>query len=322
MKQVRHTIRILLISLSASPCHAVGWDLQSKTLPRPDGSAIHYYVERGDGEVQQSLLVIMQGSDCNSIARHPTIHEYAEAAPEHAVLLVEKYGITKELSPSVDVDRVDCPVEYLRNDNLEQRVLDYLAVIAVLRAEADWWMGELVILAGSSGVNVAEQVAALVPETQRLVIFGFGSRWLEDDILYGVRASLEAANLEDDARMLEFNSAISTLREIRENPTPNKFASGHSYWGWASLLRFDQLEALARVLVPVLAIQGLQDQNVSPKGAQELIKALHELGRANITYREYDDLDHGFRDSSGKSHKSRVVEDIRRWLQSPRAVNR
>lgn len=294
---------------------AAGFDLQAYRLQRPDGSDIHYYVDRRGGKEPQAILVIMQGSDCNSIARHPTIHEYANVAPGEAVLLVEKYGITSDLPLSGNDNRDDCPIDYQVRDTIEQRVLDYLLVISNLRSEADWWNGQLIILAGSAGTGVGEQVAALVPETRRLVIFGFGGRWQEDDMLYGIRISLGAAGLDENAQAREFEQIAGEIREMREDASPGKLASGHSHAAWASMLRFDQLAALRNVSIPVLAIQGSRDQNVSPEGARVLIKTLHDLGRENITYKEYEDLDHGFVDSGGMSRKSRVIEDIRRWLQ-------
>jgi pimeloyl-ACP methyl ester carboxylesterase len=293
---------------------AAGFDLESHTLRRPDGSDIHYYLDRRAGAEPQSILLIIQGSDCNSVARHPTLHEYADVAPGSAVLLVEKYGITRDLPPLADDNRPDCPAEYQQRDTIEQRVLDYTQVISALRKEAIWWDRRVVILAGSSGAGVGELVAALLQETERLVIFGFGARWLEDDMIDGMRASLASAGMPEEARAGAIEELVAGIRKMREDAALDKFASGHSHAAWASMLAFDQLAALRNVPVPVLAIQGGRDQNASPRGARDLIKSLRELGHTNITYVEYGDLDHGFRDEAGVSHRGRVIADIRDWL--------
>jgi pimeloyl-ACP methyl ester carboxylesterase len=264
---------------------------------------------------QQSILVIMQGSDCNSIALHPSIGEYAEVAPNHAVLFVEKYGITNDLSFAADDSRMDCPAAYLEYNTLAQRVLDHVQVIAELRRSASWWNGKLTILAGSAGTFAGEQVAALVPETERLVIFGFGSRRLETDVLSSIRASFDADGMPEAAREQELAEIAELFQEMLENPTPKKKASGHSYIWWASMFRFDELVALQQVPVPVLAIQGSRDQNVSPEGARALINELRELGHKNVEYEEYQGLDHGFIDGKGQSKKREVIADIQEWLR-------
>lgn len=82
-------------------------------LPRPDGSAIAYYLQRHDpARAANSLLVVAQGSDCNSVAHNRAIHRYLRhALPGADLLTVDKYGIEVSL-PYRDDDgseRADCP---------------------------------------------------------------------------------------------------------------------------------------------------------------------------------------------------------------------
>lgn len=308
---VAHWIGTATFLLASFQVHGAKWE--RLVLPRPDGSEIHYYVQNRESG-KQPVLLIMQGSDCNSIARHPTVHEYTQIAPGHAVLYVDKYGITDELPPIADENREDCPGDYLVHDRPQQRVLDYLRVIAELRRTQDWWNGDLVILAGSSGTVVGEQVAVLVPEVRSLVLLGLGSRWFLDDLTSGIEASLANAPGNEASKQAELQSVLAMFEQMRESPSNLKFASGHSHAYWASLMNFDQLNALRQVEVPVLAVQGARDENVSAAGAKAMVRELEAAGRSNISYREYEDLDHGFVDSKGVSHKGRVIEDIRRWL--------
>ena len=300
---------------STSSAHASDPEPESHVIRRLDGSNLNFYVERRGDVAQQSILVIMQGSDCNSIVRHPSIGDYTEVAPHHAVLFVEKYGITNDLLFSADDTRVECPAAYLKHTTLAQRVLDHVQVIAELRRSAPWWDGKLTILAGSAGTYAGELVAALVPETERLVIFGFGSRKLETDVFSSIRASFEAEGIPIAAREQQLTEIAELFQEMRENPTPNKTTSGHSYTWWASMFNFDQLVALQQVPVPVLAIQGSQDQSVSPEGARAMINELREQGYKNVEYREYQGLDHGFVDGKGRSKKREVIADIQEWLR-------
>ncbi|MGB5212392.1 MAG: prolyl oligopeptidase family serine peptidase [Anderseniella sp.] len=301
--------------LSGTTAHSAGLELSRHKIERADGSEIDYYVGRRGSRERQPVLVVMQGSDCRSILEHSTIEEYTEIAPNHAVLFVETYGVSGGITRTGGDDQVDCPDSYLRHNSLERRILDYVRVLAELRRNSPWWDGTLIILAGSAGTYVAERVAVLVPETDRLVIFGFGARKLESDVLFSIKASFDAGGLQPEKRDQQLAEVKKMFQEIVNNPTPNKNASGHSFKWWASMLEFDQLVALQDVQVPVLAIQGARDQNVSPDGARMLIRELQARGRTNVSYREYEDLDHGFVDSEGRSQKRRVISDIRQWLE-------
>lgn len=46
------------------------------------------------------------------------------------------------------------------------------------------------------------------------------------------------------------------------------------------------------------------------------MQRLKELEKNNIEYRRYEDLDHGLKDSDGKSLRKEVIRDINVWLRS------
>lgn len=82
------------------------------------------------------------------------------------------------------------------------------------------------------------------------------------------------------------------------------------------MLSIDQLDTLKKVKSPLLIIQGGMDISVSPQKTDELMQHLKELGKSNIEYRRYKELDHGFMDSDGQSQRKEVVNDMNIWLQS------
>ena len=70
--------RLLLAAAAALaaclPAHAQL--IEHGLLPRPDGSSIAYYLKQRDAaRAADSLLVVMQGSDCNSVAHNRAIRE-------------------------------------------------------------------------------------------------------------------------------------------------------------------------------------------------------------------------------------------------------
>lgn len=289
--------------------------LSQYTLTRFDGSDIRYYLGRRGITKPQPLLVIMQGSDCNSVVNNPRIKEIAAVAPTAAVLLVEKYAITADLPFSNQGTRSDCPDTYIKNNVPEQRVMDYARIVAALRiSAASWWNRKLIIVGGSEGAQIAEQVAAIIPETDCLIIFGFGGRRFEDDVLQSVRDEMKGAALDDKAAQEKVVAMQEMFKAALNDRSPNEIASGHSHAWWASMLIMDQSAMLRAVSVPVLAIQGGQDHSVSTAGARALMSPFRAGGRGNVEYIEYPGLDHAFADAEGTSHWDRVIRDISVWL--------
>lgn len=86
------------------------------------------------------------------------------------------------------------------------------------------------------------------------------------------------------------------------------------------MLSIDQLDRLKKVKSPLLIVQGGMDTSVSPQKTDELMQRLKDLGKNNIEYRRYEELDHGLKNSDGKSQRKEVVGDINMWLRSKLGV--
>ncbi len=82
------------------------------------------------------------------------------------------------------------------------------------------------------------------------------------------------------------------------------------------MLSLDQLDTLKKVKSPLLIIQGGRDTSVSPQKTDEMMQRLKDLGKSNIEYRRYEALDHGLKNSDGKSLRKEVVGDMNMWLKS------
>ena len=287
---------------------------ETLTLDRADGSTIEYHLDNRSSDSRQDLLLVLQGSDCNSVKTNPAIRDLAGIDTNSVTLTIEKYGLTPALPRGTD-DRQDCPADYLSNNTPQLRVMDALTVLAHLRQTASWWMGNLVILGGSSGALVAEQVAALTPETTHVVIFGFGSRWFEDDLIPSIKTSLEQTDLPPAQQNKILESVLAELETAKRSRSTDRYMSGHSHAYWADLASWDQLILLSRLRMPVLALHGGQDQSASPQGASDLITAAKKSG-LDVTFKVYENLDHGFRTPDGTSKLSEVVSDIQAWVQT------
>lgn len=283
-------------------------------LPRPDGSAIAYYLRQHDPDrAADSLLVVVQGSDCNSVAHNHAVRRYLRhVLPRADLLTVDKYGIDVSLPYRDDdgSDRADCPRAYLLHDNFDQRLRDYAAVIARLRQQGGY--RRVVAVGGSEGAVVANMLAARGGLVDASIAFNGGGRWFLDDVLHSIGTG--------DAPPAEKAQAIEGFRgfaqALAQAPSSDLVASNHGHDWWRQALALDQQALLERVRTPLLIVQGGADTSVSPDSVARMIDALKLAGRRNIDYRFYPGLDHGLREADGTPRMGEVAADMAAWLRA------
>ncbi|HDZ8855936.1 TPA: prolyl oligopeptidase family serine peptidase [Aeromonas dhakensis] len=301
------TVYLLLLFLT---CSTSAQEVMTRTASRDDGSPISYYLVQHTHDTD-TLLLILQGSDCNSVLNIDSIlSDYKNVWPEADILLVEKYGINRKLKYSTDPARKDCPAQYLEKDNPAQRVADIKVVLDIVRKDGQY--KTLILLGGSEGAVIANLVTADVDYIDATISFNGGGRWFIDDVSHSIAAehkNIEAARKDIDGFK---GFAVHVL-----NSKPFELdVSGHGYHWWQQMLSIDQLDTLKKVKSPLLIIQGGMDTSVSPQKTDEMMQRLKDLGKNNIEYRRYEALDHGLKDSDGQSQRKEVVSDMNLWLQS------
>lgn len=285
-------------------------DITTRTASRGDGSPISYYLVQYPHDTD-TLLLILQGSDCNSVLNIDSIlSDYKNVWPEADILLVEKYGINRKLKYSTDPARKDCPAQYLEKDSPAQRVADIKTVLDTVRKDGQY--KTFILLGGSEGAVIANLVTADIDYIDATIAFNGGGRWFIDDVSHSI-----AAKYNNPEETRKESDGFKGFAEHVLNSKPFELdVSGHGYHWWQQMLSIDQLDTLKKVNSPLLIIQGGIDTSVSPQKTDELLQRLKELGRSNIEYRRYEKLDHGFKDSDGKSQRKEVLTDMNIWLQS------
>ncbi|GKX64490.1 alpha/beta hydrolase family protein [Pragia fontium] len=283
----------------------------AELLNREDGSAITYYLERNStSDKSPVLLVIIQGSDCNSVSKNRLIKNQLKYVwPQADVLTVEKYGIDSTLVYSDSVEREDCPKQYMQRDNLEQRVTDIKQVMDVSRDKYHY--GSVIVLGGSEGAVVANILASKVDYIDATVSFSGGGRWFKDDVLHSMSVDTDNPSKvkEDAANFGEMVKYILSAKPFELE------MSNHGYGWWRSVLSVDQQVVLSSVTSPVLIIQGGKDTSVPPKKVSQMIEILQGAGKNNIDYLFYPELDHVLQDKEGNSQMSEVAKEINIWLK-------
>lgn len=274
------------------------------TLPREDGSSIHYYLDAAvPGQSSAALLVILQGSDCNSVRHIRLVTPMRQVLPAADLLTVEKYGIDDTLPYREEVPRQDCPDAFVQHDTPQRRVSDVTQVLQAVSARNGYQ--KVAVLGGSEGAVIANLVTASSGLVDATLAFSGGGRWFIDD----VRHSVADAPKEEKAGLNAFLQQVLTAPPFPLN------ASDHGYAWWHGMLNIDQLASLRSIKTPVLIVQGDQDRAVSPGAVGKMIAELRADGKTNITYLNYPALDHVMRRENDESEMTRVLADMRAWLE-------
>ncbi|MFM5110493.1 alpha/beta hydrolase [Aeromonas caviae] len=282
----------------------------TRTASRDDGSFISYYLVQHLHDTD-TLLLILQGSDCNSVLKIESIlTEYKNVWPEADVLLIEKYGINRKLKYSKDAERKDCPAQYLEKDNPAQRVADIKTVLDIVRKDGQY--KTFILLGGSEGAVIANRVSADIDSIDATIAFNGGGRWFIDDVSH----SIAVKHKNPEAAKKEIDGFKGFAEHVLNNKPFEIDVSGHGYHWWQQMLSIDQLDTFKKVKSPLLIIQSGMDTSVSPQKTDELVQRLEALGKNNIEYRRYEALDHGLKNSDGKSQRKEVIRDINIWLRS------
>ncbi|EBR0130310.1 alpha/beta fold hydrolase [Morganella morganii] len=295
---------LLMAPAMASETQNTGKEtVRTENLARQDGSAVHYYLLHRQAEPTRKLLVLIQGSDCNSARNNRfMVDTFGGAFPDHDILLVEKYGITDALSfNDRDGERADCPAETMLNDSLSVRVSDYAAVLDRLKGEYD----TVLLLGGSEGATVAEHTALASPVVDAVVAVNGGGRFFLDDVTDSFRNSPQQLEESQLAGFLAFTDAVK--RNEVEN---DMLVSQHGMRWWREFLAADAQQVLNGQTKPVLVIQTLNDTNVSVTSFKQMQKA---VGNQMVTFRTFDNLDHYFKDTDGNRHTAQILAVIRDW---------
>ncbi|MFT0211115.1 hypothetical protein VQ643_00670 [Pseudomonas sp. F1_0610] len=289
-------MRLYLVLLLLSCCSLA--QAVERAFFREDGSKIEYYLMSENKT--KTLLVVLQGSDCNSVYNNQFVRENFTQLVEADVLLVEKYAITNELPYRLDEARSDCPVDYLLNDSVLQRRDDYLHVLAYLKSHYE----KIYLLGGSEGAVVAALIAHKADYIDKAVLINGGSRFFLDDILHNLAATVPTEHLA--AAQADFIAKVKGLASANSGSL-----SGHGAKWWRDAMAVDLQHSLEQSQVRLLYIQTTKDENVDWQGALAMSQA---LTNKNVKFVFIDHQNHFFLDQNGASLVKVVKEMIVDWL--------
>jgi dienelactone hydrolase len=282
--------------------------LEALGLLREDGSKLQYYLKKNTPN-HDDLLILVQGSDCNSVTQNARINqELPKILPNADVLTVEKYGIDASLRLSEEIERADCPKAYIDNDSPEQRVSDYLQVLA--HVEAGQHYDRVMIVGGSEGGLIANMLTANTDRISYTVSINSGGRKFIDDVIHSIRVNASSEEVFEQ----ESQGFMGFYNHLLDSEPFELDMSNHGYKWWRGVFSVDQVEVIKQINTPVLLIQAGQDESVSVDSAIEMAEDIAS-SNPNIEFKLYGDLNRGLKRSTGDDALSLVIEDIQIWLK-------
>ncbi len=279
------------------------------TATRLNDSKIQFYLTRPSTSSKVPLLIVLQGSACNSVFK--SAQDFGPTADQVQVarLDLEKYGLNKSTK--------SCPQEYLENNTIDQRIADYLRVMQILQRDAAWWNKQVLIVGGSEGGVLAPILATYVPETTKLVVMAGGTGWtMYDEMLFLTEKQLRAGGANETEIQSELLKMKNTFAETETNPTGSKtiYGATNTYKWWNSILRLRPLNYMLDLNFPILMVHGDIDIATPVESARATVGEFSEQNKTNLTYIEFPGLDHHWVDKNGMSHGQEVLEKIFGWL--------
>ncbi|MFP4418902.1 MAG: alpha/beta hydrolase family protein [Chitinispirillaceae bacterium] len=197
---------------------------------------------------------------------------------------------------------VNDPQKYYEHDSRYQRIHDLVAVIDDLIGRGTQ---QILILADSEGTMLAPELAKTYKDqVTGLVCMGGSLFPFEKDIEYcvnkkrGVFASIE----NEDELHASFDSIFARPTNVKKD------FMGHSYRFWASYLKYNPLEHINKLSMPVLYLNGENDEIDIP-GQKALIEQLRIRG-INIGQITYAGVGHELTAVGRK-----LAEDILGWAK-------
>jgi pimeloyl-ACP methyl ester carboxylesterase len=289
---------LVIASIVVSPSYAAA---QALTLARPDGSLIHYTLDRPAGP-PEGLLLLSQGSGCAPGAQNQSMATVRHAFPDHTALIVEKIGVTPD-APITD-GHTDCPTEFVQGYTLSQRVEDYRAVLTQLGIGPGKAADHLVLFGGSEGgLAVAKLAAEFHPRATIVLSSSTGA-----DFGTMVRSTVPP----------EGHATIdSGFAAARANPESTELFAGSTYRFWADILDAKSVDFMLQTDSPFLLIQGGLDRSNPVASARLTADIFAAEGRCNLTYWEFPALDHGMRMPDGEPRLAGIATLAAGWLEAP-----
>ena len=282
---------------------------KQNVIHRPDGSIINWYLSHPVNTNKSGIVVLAQGSGCQSVATSQNIKLARSVFSEFTVLTVDKYGVAAGDNPP-DSSVTNCSKTFYAHNTMTQRVDDYLQILEVLR-KLPWWNGKLALFGGSEGGDVVARLAAAT-KTDAVILLSTGGGTTFGEL---VRQSIHEEMLRNSVPKEHWPQVETAFAEARKNPLSSEIWAGSSYRFWADAIDRRPADDMLRSDAAFLLIQGGGDTSAPVSTARATLDLFAKAQRCNLTYWELAGYSHGMRDTNKQDRMADVLAQSANWLK-------
>jgi pimeloyl-ACP methyl ester carboxylesterase len=297
---------LLLLGFVGSSCASSDntftvWAYQKEVIA-DDGYKLEAYDLHLEGHSRQespkAWLFYLIGSEPVSIL--DSTGQFADFVKQGVcVVLLQPRGVARD--GSVDLET------FRRYETRQRRSADQLAVMEAYLAESE---NLPVMLVGSSqGGVVAAEVATLDFRVSHLLLMASGGGWTQaEELEFLVEQNPGYLGMADT------NQLKAKFDEINAAQDSDQLWAGHPFRMWNSYLWFSSMDELTKQSIPILLAHGSADKRVPVESARAMRDEFVNLGLDNLTYLEFEGLDHNFNDTDGKNKLIELQEYAYAWM--------
>jgi alpha-beta hydrolase superfamily lysophospholipase len=310
---------LALVAVVAPSCVTLGsGTVRGKihTVQRADGSRLQAFAMEPSADAYPAILYL-DGSSCASVTE---VAQYFPAVVDagFAIIAPEKRGV----EPG-DSGRA-CSREFLTTNDRLQRVEDALLLLDHLKPLLSRWDGRVIVLGASEGGAIAAEIGARYRGTIGVASLAGGGLAQARELEIVTEKRLRDRGASSAAIDIELEHLRSTFAAIEASPSSEQTWRGptNTYKRWASYLRYAPIDDLETLAVPVFLAQGVRDEAVPVESSDAVRDRFLHLGKTNLAYHRYQDLDHTWTDLRGRARFGEVGATLLAWMTqiaTPRA---
>ncbi len=285
--------------------------IYSRKLEREDQSACQYYLDASNTQGEFSIIGILQGSELRSASQLLTFFDPGMLKKLNAALLiVEKPGITH-----TNFDK-DC---YLRMNSLDRRAQDFEMVLNHIRVTNPEWNNKLFLCGISEGATLGAFLSERLVETKGLIMFsgGCGMTLCDEILLLELKKpSMGIVDISKKYGMMCYIKIMIFLAKIFPNSTYTCIGGTNTLKYWNSIAHYNPASSLQKLSIPLYLAHGSSDVDCPIESAEALVNSFAQLKKTNLYFQRYENLDHNYFDSDGKTYWNSVIDDAFAWALS------
>lgn len=322
------TILVLLFAhISHSQCDIKPLNLFDHYQIIHEGDTIHYHsYSKQDLKEAKKVLLYIQGSGPEPLYRleRDSFGYFLNSSvpfdlnafqDDMAFILVSKKG----LPFCVEDKNFVAPKSYFENEKLDYRVWQNDLVINDLKKKIPK-LEKMIVLGHSEGSDVSAKLGTINKSITHIGYWSGGGNSQYYDFPLFITKEMAAGNISQEEALSQYDTLITQYKlMLTEKDSIDRQWYGNSFTRWA-YFNDPPIESLVKINIPIFLAMGVSDQAVPFESAMLIPVEFTRLGKTNLTYHFYPNLDHGFyehrEDGQMVPHWDQIFQEFLTWVDS------